>query len=115
MTSSTSCLAAFITSDVRRRIITAYQFGRGSYRELAAVFGFGTATVNRVLRRYRETGDFRMAPRRGGRKAKVGLQQAKEVAKMVALLPDATFDEYTVYWRRNHSRNVSRASIVRGL
>lgn len=108
-------MAAFITADVRRRIITAYQFGRGSYRELAAVFGVGTATVNRVLRRYRKTGDFRMAPRRGGRKAKVGLQQAKEVAKMVALHPDATVEEYTVYWQRNHSRNVFRAYFVSGL
>lgn len=108
-------MAAFITSDVRARIIQAYQSERGTYQCLADIFGVGIATVNRVLRRYREAGDHRMAPRKGGRKAKIGLGHAKEVAKMVQLMPDATFDEYTVYWRQNHSKDISRASIVRGL
>ena len=34
---------------------------------------------------------------------------------MVALLPTTTVDEYTVYWRGNHSTDVSCAFVVRGL
>ncbi len=46
--------------DLRRAIVDAYTSGRsGSYSQTAALFGVGRATVGRILRRYRETGDVR--------------------------------------------------------
>ena len=52
--------------DLRRRIVDAYQEGRTkTYVATAEMFGIGVATVNRLLRRKRETGDV-LAKRRGG-------------------------------------------------
>ncbi|MEM6559945.1 MAG: helix-turn-helix domain-containing protein, partial [Myxococcota bacterium] len=43
---------------MRRAIVEAYTSGRsGSYSQTAALFGVGRATVGRILRRFRETGD----------------------------------------------------------
>ena len=44
--------------DLRRRVVVAYRSGRtATYEAKATMFGIGLATVNRILRRHRETGD----------------------------------------------------------
>jgi transposase len=58
--------------ELRRRILDAYQKGlTATYEKTAEVFGVGRATVNRTLRRHRETGDVLYKPR-GGNTARVG-------------------------------------------
>ena len=42
--------------ELRERIVAAYDNNEGSYRELAARFMVGEATVNRLLARHRRTG-----------------------------------------------------------
>ena len=49
---------AFISVDLKRRLVEAYASGRTrTYEETAEMFGVGRATVDRALRRKRETGD----------------------------------------------------------
>jgi transposase len=53
--------------DLRSRVIAASQSGdHGSWEELAATFRIGRATVNRLIRRFRETGSVEPAPHGGG-------------------------------------------------
>jgi transposase len=44
--------------DLRRRIVAAYlSANSGTHRQTAMIFGVGEATVSRLLRLHRETGD----------------------------------------------------------
>ena len=51
-------MADTISLDLRRRIVDAYRNGlTETYEATAEMFGVGMATVSRLLRRKRETGD----------------------------------------------------------
>jgi transposase len=55
-----------LSLDLRKRLVEAYRSKRsGTYEKTAALFRVGEATVSRLLRRYRETGDVQ-GKRRGG-------------------------------------------------
>src|SRR6185503_21300341 len=65
---------ADLSIDLRRRIVEAYQAKQsGTYIETAKVFGVGEATVSRLLRRQRETGDVLDKPRGGNNPRRVDL------------------------------------------
>lgn len=104
-----------ISVDLRRAVVNAYQSGIGSYEKVAEVFCIGRATVNRVLRRHRESGDVLPHPHAGGQRAKIGLELAEDMANMIRQHPDWTIDEMTLYWKQTHDRNISRSAMVRAL
>src|SRR4051794_4208972 len=65
--------------EFRKRIVQAYRSGQsGTYAETARIFVVGEATVSRLLRQFRETGD--VVPRRKGgtRPRKVDLDWLRE-------------------------------------
>jgi transposase len=60
--------------DLRRRLVEAYQGKQsGTYEQTAELFGVGEATVSRLLRRFRETGDVEYKPRGGNNPRRVDL------------------------------------------
>lgn len=101
--------------DIRRRIVAAYEAGVGSYDRIADLFGVGRATVNRILRRHRETGDVAALPRGGNNPARIQPEHTERLAKIVADMPGATLDELTKEWRKRVSKKISRSSMLRGL
>jgi transposase len=65
---------ADISIDLRRRLVEAYRSGKsGTYAATAALFGVGEASVSRLLRRFRETGDVQQLPRGGNNPRRVDL------------------------------------------
>jgi len=65
---------AFISVDLKRRLVEAYASGRTrTYEETAEMFGVGRATVDRALRRKRETGDVLPLPVGGNNPRRVDL------------------------------------------
>lgn len=63
-----------LSLDLRRRIVEAYADGRsGTYETTAQLFGVGRATVSRLLRRKRESGDVEHKPRGGNNPRRVDL------------------------------------------
>ncbi len=84
-----------------------------TYLATSAAFSVGIATVNRIWRRYRETGATSMPPRGGGRRPKILAQDEAEFRKMVESMPDATYVELTVEWRKKSKTKVSRSAVVR--
>ena len=56
-----------VSLETRRHIGNMLRKG-STYEEAASALGLGIATVNRVWRAYRKTGEIRRAVRRGGRK-----------------------------------------------
>ena len=91
--------------DLRRRIVDAYQTGRTStYEATAAMFDVGVATVNRLLRRKRETGDVLPKPRGGNNPRRVDLEWLKGHAREY---PDARIADRIAAWEQHSGGSVS--------
>lgn len=91
--------------DLRRRIVDAYTSGRtASYAATAETFGVGMATVNRLLRRKRETGDILPKPKGGNNPRRVDLEWLKRHATEN---PDARIVDRIAAWHACSGKTVS--------
>lgn len=99
---------------LRDRVVRAYEAGEQSGAEVAADFGIGVATLERWLRRQRETGTLDPLAKAGGRKSPVDVAVLRRV---VTERPDRTSDELTREYNREvpAARRVHRSSILRAL
>ena len=71
-----------ISLDTRRRAVTAYEAGlTPTIKATALVFGLGEATVKRLIRRKRETGDILPKPRGGNNPRRVDLEWLRKHAE----------------------------------
>lgn len=98
---------------VRRVIVRLRQEGR-TYVEIAELVGVGTATVNRILRRHRETGSLEPLPAGGGNPSPLREVETKFKA-LVTAMPDATVAEMAAALRRAEKLATSRSSVQRAL
>jgi transposase len=96
---------ADISLDLRRRIVAAYQAGRTStYAATAEMFGVGVATVSRLLRRKRETGDVLPKPKGGNNPRRVDLEWLKKNAREN---PDARIVDRIAAWQKHGGKHAS--------
>ena len=100
--------------ELRKRVVTAYEAGEGSYPMIAKRFGIGEASVKRWVWRYRETGTFASDVGSGGRRSEVS---RTEIDAIMNRLGDANAGEITAEY--NHGRRgrhrVHRSTIKRAL
>ena len=91
--------------DLRRRVVAAYRSGlTATYEATASMFGIGRATVSRLLRRERETGDVEYKPRGGNRARVVDLAWLVTHAESE---PDARLVDRVDAWAAHSGRSVS--------
>lgn len=91
--------------DLRRRLVAAYRSGKtATYEAAADMFGVGRATVSRMLRRERETGDVQLKPRGGNRKRVV---DDAWLAAHAAAEPDARLVDRVAAWHTHSGVTVS--------
>ena len=86
-----------------------------TYEAIAAVLGVGRATVSRILRRHRETGDVAPLPRGGGNRSPLRGQAAIQLRALVASQVDLTAAELVTELRRQFGIQTSRSSVQRAL
>lgn len=104
---------ADLSIDLRRRIVDAYEHGRTTtYIATAEMFGVGYATVSRLLRRKRETGDVLSKPKGGNNPRRVDLEWLENHAREH---PDARLIDRVAAWQAHSGRTVSIHAISRGL
>lgn len=95
--------------ELRRRIVDAYNSGRcGSYEQTAELFGVGRATVSRLLRRHRETGDVKALPVGGNYPRQIDLDWLREHADKV---PDARLVDRIDAWEEISGRRVASSTM----
>src|SRR4051794_14294530 len=80
------------SSDLRERVLAAYEGGEGSQSEVARLYRVGERTLSGWLKLAREEGRRAPRPRRGGTKPVGG--EAATLATLVAERNDATLAEY---------------------
>ena len=87
---------ADISIDLRRRLVAAYQAKKsGTYAATAGLFGVGEATVSRLLRRHRETGDVLPKARGGNNPRRIDL---KWLQRHLEAHPDARLVDRIEAW-----------------
>ena len=102
-----------ISLDLRRRVRDAYRKGlTESYDATAEMFGVGRATVGRILRRDRETGDVPLKPRWGNNPRVVDLEWLRKNAEAA---PDARLLDRVEAWVARGGRKVSIEAMNRAL
>jgi transposase len=91
--------------DLRRRLVAAYRSKKsGTYAATAELFGVGEATVSRLLRRFRETGDVQYKPKGGNNPRRVDLDWLRE---HLAANPDARLVDRIEAWKAHSGKGVS--------
>ena len=91
--------------DLRRRLVDAYESGRTeTYDATAEMFGVGVATVSRLLRRKRETGDVLPKARGGNNPRRVDLEWLRAHAQAN---PDARIVDRCSAWSEHRGRSIS--------
>jgi transposase len=101
-------------TELRDRVVRVYEAGEQSCAEVAAEFGIGVATLDRWLRRQRDTGTLDPLAKGGGWKSPVDTTVLRRV---VTEHPDRTTGELTREYNREvpAAKRVHRSSILRAL
>jgi transposase len=99
------------STDLRDRVIEAYDARRGSSRQLAVVFGVSSAWIRKLLWLRRETGTVAAKVYRRGPRPRLSDRQLARLAELVRQHPDATLCEL----RRRLRVNCSVVTIHRAL
>ena len=108
-------MGAPISKDLRKRVVAAYKAGRGTYSELAELFGIGEASVDRWLRLDREQHSVEAAPHGGGNPAKVPRDRYPDLVRLVTEKPDRSVVEIRDEWERREGVALSRSAMQRAL
>jgi transposase len=105
-----------LSKDLRRRVVDAHLAGKGTYREIAKLFGVGEASVSRWLRIHREKkGDLAPEPHGGGQPPLIPSREYPGLRRLVAEKPDRTVIELRDEWKRRFGLNLSRSAMQRAL
>ena len=101
--------------DLRSRVVNAYLAGEGSYSEIAERFSVGEASVNRWLRRHRESGDVKPRPRGGGMPPKIDAEGLELLAELVREKPDITLAELAGKYSEHKETQVALSIMCRAM
>lgn len=110
-----SCMPAALPNSVRILIVAAREAESLSYEELSRRYGTSRATVNRLLRRHRESGRVEPSPHGGGQPKLMSEKDRRCLAELLRGRPDATRDELRVALRKQVGVEVSVATVGREL
>ena len=104
-----------LSVDLRKRIVAAYESGDVTRDEVAELFQVGRASVNRLVRRFRETGNIEPSPHGGGKPRKLDAKGEKALRGLLVDRPDATIPEFVDMLERLSGRVVSTSTMSRAL
>lgn len=108
-------MPAPLSVDLRRRIVDAYRAKMGSFKDVAAIFGVGEATVNRLVSRLRRTKSIDPSPHGGGQTWKIPDEALPQLVKLVKEQPDGTPAEWAKLYGARFGVKVSRSAVIRSL
>jgi transposase len=103
------------STDLRQKLLHACERRLGSQRALADLFGVSLSFVEKLLRRYRMTGDIAPKPHAGGQKPRLDAAAAALVRRLVHDNADVTLEELCARVATETGVRVSVATMCRVL
>jgi transposase len=100
--------------EMRKRVVTAYEDGEGTLRELGERFGIGEATVNRWVSQSRHRGT--LEPKRQGRPpGPVAVSEAGDrfIEGVLQDIPDTTAPEMVAAYAEEFGVTLSASTVKR--
>lgn len=102
------------STDLRERVVRAYEKGDGSIRQLARRYEVSKNTVQAWLERKRRTGGVTPLPATGGKVSRlVGFED--HLNAMVQKYPDYTLTQYCETWLEHQGVAVAESTMCRWL
>src|SRR5215207_7755541 len=101
--------------DLRRKIVSAYESGHGTFDELADTFEVGRRTVARFVGLARPGGSLWPKPHGGGRPVRLSGDALTLLGEKVASRPDATLAELSDYLRAHAGATAHPPTLCRAL
>jgi transposase len=102
-----------ISNDVRRRVISARESGKGTLQELSKLFDVGTASIKRWMRLKRETGATDRPPSGAGRPRSI--EHEMWLCDYLSGHNDATLSEVCDAYGKYSDKTVSASTMCRTL
>ncbi len=103
------------STDLREKIIMAYESGEGTLDEMAATFAVDRRTVSRLLYRSRAGESLTPKPHGGGYPAALDEKRLGLLRQQVEQQPDATLEELAAYLKKKVKVEVHLSTVCRAL
>lgn len=104
-----------LSLDLRQRIVDAYTNNEGSQRQLAQRFRVGKATVERLLKRQRQTGSLHPKPHAGGRRPLITREHKALIQGWLDNNPDLTQAQIAERFTAETGIAVVRSTVTQAL
>lgn len=101
------------STDLREKIVRAYDEQLGSQRAIAELFGVSRSFVEKLLARRRLTGEIGALPHGGGRQPHCKTRDIRMVRQHIKEQPDATLAEVCHRVHQEHGTSVSHSTMSR--
>jgi transposase len=103
------------SKDLRTKIITAFQTGGQSQREIASRFSVSLTFVHKLIKQFQKTGEITPRPHGGGQRPKIDPGILSALKEEIDRNPAATLDHLRRFLRSGLGVEVSNATIYRAL
>ena len=103
------------STDLREKLVLAYEAGEGTLDEVADAFAVGRCTVARMMKLWRAGQCLAPLPHSGGYPATLDEKLLALWRKKVAVQPDATLAELAAWLKRKANAQVHPSNICRAL
>src|ERR1044071_6635214 len=103
------------STDLREKLVLAYENGEGTLDEIANTFAVGRCTVARMLRLYRDGESLAPKPHGGGYPARLSDKLLASLREQVESQPDATLLELATYLKKHAKVQVHVSTLCRAL
>ena len=103
------------STDLREKLVLAYESGEGTLDEVADTFGVGRCTVARMMKLWRAGHDLAPLPHGGGYPATLNEKLLTLLARQVAAQPDATLSELAAHLKKKAKVEVHLSTVCRAL
>ncbi len=103
------------STDLREKIVMAYESGEGTLDEVASTFEVDRRTVSRLLHRYHEGYGLTPKPHGGGYPATLDDKRLGLLRQQVEQQPDATLEELVAYLKKRAKVAVHLSTVCRAL
>src|SRR5215207_3262219 len=101
--------------DLRRRVVRAYEQGRGPISEIAEQFSVSTGFVKKMLWQWRESGDLSPLPHGGGKPRSLPDALRQKLRRKVQKQDDISLAELQDFLREEEQTSVHLSTVSRAL